>query len=473
MTLYNDIANRLHQQIDNGIYLPGDRLPGVRRLSQQFGVSVSTVVQAQRQLENAGTIEARPRSGYYICQGLWQKPALPAASNPLQKPMPVTGQELSLHLARIVNQGDFVQLGAAVPNAQFLPIRAIQRSLQKVVRRYSIEAANYAFPPGLPQLQQQLARRMLSGGTHCKPDDILITNGAHESLTLALRSVAQAGDVIAIESPTFYGLLQVIESLGLKALEIPTDPKTGISLSALELALEQWPVKACVLITNFHNPLGYVLSDAHKKQLVQLAQRYQVMLIEDDLYGELAYNGERPRTLHSFDQHGHVIYCSSVSKTVSQGLRLGWMLLPERFVEQAHYYKYVTNLATPTLSQLALADYLEHGGHERHLRQVQQRFAQQVALFSRTISKYFPTGTRVSQPKGGFILWVELPERVDTLQLTHRLLEHKVSIAPGCLFSATQKYSNCIRLNCALPWSNEVDKALLTIGRLCEENLPL
>ncbi len=473
MTLYQNVASKITACIDNGSYPPGERLPGVRRLSQQFGVSVSTVVQAQRQLENEGTIEARPRSGYYICPRLWTKPELPTLSQPLQKPMPVTGQELSLHLARVVNQEDFVQLGAAVPHAHFLPMRAMQRSLSKVVRHYDNRAANYAFPPGLPALQQQIARRMLSGGSRIAPEDILITNGGHEALTLALRAVAKAGDVIAIESPTFYGLLQVIDSLGMKALEIPTDPQEGISLPALELALEQWPVKACVLIPNFHNPLGCLLSDDNKQKLVKLAQRHQVILIEDDIYAELGYNGERPRTLHSFDRGQQVIYCSSFSKTVAQGLRLGWMVLPtEQQMQQAEYFKYVTNLAAPTLSQLALADYLEHGGHDRYLRQIQARYAQQVNLFARAISKFFPTGTRISQPQGGFVLWVELPKQIDTLQLTHRLLEHKVSIAPGRLFSANQKYHNCIRLNCAQPWSPLVEKALIMIGQECLRPLP-
>lgn len=466
--LYQDIASRLQQQIETGVYNAGERLPGVRLLSQQFGVSISTIVQAQRQLENEGTLEARPRSGYYICERQWIKPELPSPSSPPQRPMPVTGQELSLHLARVVNQADFIQLGAAVPHASFLPMRALQRSLNTVVRAYDNRAANYAFPPGLPNLQQQIARRMLASGDRVHPEAILITNGGHEALTLALRTVAQADDIIAIESPTFYGLLQVIDSLGMKALEIPTNPQTGISLPALELALEQWPIKACVLIPNFHNPLGCLLSDTHKQALVKLAHKYQVPLIEDDIYADLAYNGERPRSLHSFDTHQRVIYCSSFSKTLAQGLRLGWMLLPPQDLERATYFKYVTNLAAPTLSQLAIADYLEHGGHERYLRQVQLQYQQQVSLFARALNKYLPEGTRISQPQGGFVLWVELPRNLDTLALTHRMIEHKVSIAPGCLFTASaNKYTNCIRINCAQPWSPAVEKALINLGHEC------
>ena len=472
MTLYRDIALRINTRIEQGLYKPGERLPGVRLLSEQFGVSVSTVVQAQRQLENQGSIEARPRSGYYICQRPWLKPELPSPSRPPQKPMPVTGQELALQLARAANQDDFVQFGAAVPHAAFLPLRALQRSLGKAARHYQ-QHANYCFPPGLPELQAQIARRMLMNGDAVNPDDIVITDGCQEAVALSLRAVAKAGDVIAIESPTFYGLLQVIDSLGMKALEIPTDSQHGISLAALQMAVEQWPVKACVTIPNFSNPLGTLLADEHKQALVLLARQHRFALIEDDLYGDLGFAGDRPRSLKSFadDPQDQVFYCASFSKTVSPGLRCGWVHAPEAATERIMYLKHVTNLATSSLSQMALADYLAQGTHERYLRQVQPLYRQQVALFSQAISKYFPPGTRITQPAGGFVLWVELDPRVDTLVLTHRAIEHKISIAPGQIFSASQKYRNCIRLNCAQPWSPRLEAALIELGRLVQAML--
>lgn len=470
MTLYDDIASKIMLHIDNGIYPQGTRLPGVRRISQQFGVSISTIVQAQRQLENLGLIEARPRSGYYIRLRPWLKPALPTTSQPALKPTPVTGQELVLQLAQATNRPGFVQLGAAVPDESFMPMRAFQRSLSKIARHYGNRAATYAFPPGLPELRQQIARRMHLCASPTDPSRVLITNGCQEALSLALQTVAQPGDIIAIESPTFYGLLQVIESLGMKALEIPTDPQTGLSIPALELALEQWAVKACVLIPNFSNPLGSLMPVEHKQQLVALAHHHDLLLIEDDIYGDLGFSGTRPPNLLSFEtdaSNGKVIYCSSFSKTVAQGLRIGWLVLPERFFQRAEYLKYVTNLAAPTLPQLALADFLAHGGYERYLRQVQSRYAQQVTLFSRAISQHFPPGTKVTQPKGGFVLWVELAEATDTLKVTQQLLKQGISIAPGQIFSATQKYRHCIRLSCAQPWTATMEQALMTLGRLC------
>ncbi len=466
MTLYRDIALRINTRIEQGLYQPGERLPGVRPLSEQFGVSISTVVQAQRHLESQGSIEARPRSGYYICQRPWLKPELPSTSHPPQKPMPVTGQELALQLARAANQADFVQLGAAVPHSAFLPLRALQRSLGKAARSYP-QHANYCFPPGLPELQEQIARRMLMTGGAVNPDDIVITDGCQEAVALSLRAVAKPGDVIAIESPTFYGLLQVIDSLGMKALEIPTDSQHGISLAALQMAVEQWPVKACVTIPNFSNPLGTLLSDANKQALVLLARKHRFALIEDDLYGDLSFAGDRPRSLKSFanDPQDQVFYCSSFTKTVSPGLRCGWVHAPLASTERIMYLKHVTNLATSSMSQMALADYLAQGTHERYLHQVQAQYRQQVGMFSQAISKYFPPGTRVTQPVGGFVLWVEFDPCIDTLALTHRAIEHKISIVPGQIFSASQKYRNCIRLNCAQPWSPRLEGALIELGR--------
>jgi DNA-binding transcriptional MocR family regulator len=259
----------------------------------------------------------------------------------------------------------------------------------------------------------------------------------------------------------------------MKALEIPTDPEHGISLAALQMAVEQWPVKACVTIPNFSNPLGSRMSDANKQAIVLLARQHRFALIEDDLYGDLSFDGDRPRSLKSFanDPQDQVYYCSSFSKTVSPGLRCGWVHAPQSTTERIMYLKHVSNLATNSVAQVALADYLEQGSHERYLRQVQAQYRQQVNLFSQAISKYFPPGTRVTQPAGGFVLWVELDPAIDTLALTHRAIEHKISIAPGQIFSASQKYRNCIRLNCAQPWTPKVEQALIELGRQVQSML--
>ena len=463
--LYEQVADRLARQIEQSLYQPGDRLPGVRRLARQFGVSISTVVQAQRWLEDDGLIEARPRSGWYVRARAWPRPEPPAISRPVVRPVPVTGQELVLRLVQAANEPDFVQLGAAVPAPEFLPARAMQRALAAAARSGGGELASYRFPPGSGDLRRQIARRMADAGCQVSPEEIVITSGCQEALILALRAVTAPGDVVAIESPSFYGLLQAIDSLGLKALEIPTDPASGLSLEALELALEKWPVRSCVLSANFSNPLGCVMPLAKKRALVDLLARHGIPLIEDDIYGELGFEGERPPALRAFDETAGVIHCASFSKTLSPGLRVGW-IVPGRWQAQVEYLKYVTSLAAPTLSQRAVADFLRHGGYDRYLRQVRGTYARQVALMSRAVSRAFPEGTRITRPRGGFVIWVELPETVDALALCQRLLAQRISIAPGPVFSASGKYRHFIRLNCARPWNDILERAVNTVGRL-------
>ncbi len=463
--LYEEIARQLTDRIDQDLYLPGDRIPGVRKLSQQFGVSISTVVQAQRLLEDEGRIEARPRSGYYIRTQPWPVPEPPTLSRPSTRPTPVTGQALVLRLVQTTNDPGFVQLGAAVPHSSFLPTRAVQRSLSSIVRKYGNELSTYQFPPGNPELRRQIAHRMAEAGCQVSPDDIIVTSGCQEALTLSLQTIAGPGDIIAIESPAFYGLLQAIETLGMKALEIPTDPHTGISLAALSLALEKWPVKACALVPNFSNPLGCTMPDENKQALMALLTQSGIPLIEDDIYGDLGFEGKRPRAVSAFDQDDRVLYCSSFSKSLSPGLRIGWVV-PGKYREKIEYRKYVTTLATPTLPQYAIADFLKQGGYNRYLRQVRRDYQRQVSIMIRAIGKYFPEGTRVTQPQGGFVIWVELPRKVDSLKLCQQALVQRISIAPGQIFSATQKYRNFIRLNCAQPWNDTLEHAMITLGRM-------
>ncbi|XSG84070.1 MAG: PLP-dependent aminotransferase family protein [Methylohalobius sp. ZOD2] len=466
--LYQRIARQIAEQINQGVYRPGDRLPGVRRLSRQFGVSVSTIVQAQRCLEDEGRIQARPRSGYYVRARPWPLPDPPDISRPTVRPVPVTGQALVLRLIQATNERDFVQLGAAVPDPRFLPVRPLQRTLSAAARNGGERLATYQFPPGNPELRRQIARRMADSGCRIPPDEIVVTSGCQEALILALRAVARPGDVIAIESPCFYVFLQAIESLGLQALEIPTHPTTGISLEALTLALEQWPVKACALTANFSNPLGYCMPAEKKQALVALLARHGTPLIEDDIYGDLGFDGDRPPAVRAFDEEGSVIYCSSFAKTLSPGLGVGW-IIPGRWREAVTFLKCVTNLATPTWPQFAIADFLRHGGYDHHLRQVREEYSRHVALMIRAVGRYFPEGTRVTQPRGGFVIWVELPQTVDAVTLCQEALQRRISIAPGPIFSAAGKYAHFIRLNCAQIWNEKLEKALLTVGRLARE----
>lgn len=466
--LYSQVARHITRDIDRDIYRPGERLPGVRRLATQYQVSIATALEACRQLEDQGRLEARLRSGFFVRLRTAEKVAEPAISSPPKKPSLVKGQEMALQLLKAANNPKVLSFGAAVPAAQFLPIRAINLAMTRALRTQGERAGLYQFPPGDTNLRRQIARRMSAFGASVAPEEMVITNGCQEALGLALRAVTRPGDIVAVESPAYYGLFQVLDFLGLKALELPTHPRDGISLEALGFALEQWPVKAVIATPNFSNPLGGCMPDSGKKALVKLLAQKQIPLIEDDIYGDLGFGSERPAAARSFDPEGDtVIYCSSFTKSMAPGLRVGW-IAPGRFQERIEYLKYVLNLATPTAPQLAVADYLEHGSYDRYLRQARKDYADAVQRTTLAVEAYFPEGTRVTQPQGGFVLWVEFPENLDSEALYEQALEHHICIAPGPMFSATRKYRNFIRLNCAVKWEPKVEKALAKLGQLAQ-----
>ena len=466
MNLYRELALELARGIESGIYQPGDKLPGIRLTSSNMGVSPATAVAAYQQLELDGYIEARPRSGFYVKPR--QRPRL---AEPVQtgtkpeRPRLVTGQERVLRLAEQANHPEVVKFGAAVPDPHYLPTRAVEKALAAAARQHRARICSYEFPLGADCLRRQLARRMSDIGCLSKPEDVLITSGCQEAVYLALKSLTQPGDVIALESPTYHGHLQTADSLGLKAVEIPTHPRTGISLDALELALDQWPVKACVVIPNFSNPLGACMPEKNKKALVKLMARYDVPIIEDDIYGDLAFNQKRPSVLKTYDRTGNVLHCSSFSKTMAPGLRIGW-IMAGRYQDQIAYQKFITSISAPTLQQLAVAALLESGQYQKHLRFIRTELAQCVSNIVEAIGRYFPTGTRVSNPEGGYVLWIELPDNIDTVALAEKAIKKGISIAPGPMFSATQKYRNCMRLSCGVVWNRQTEKALETLAML-------
>ena len=462
--LYETLATEIAQTIESGLYQPGEKMPGIRATSSNKSVSASTAVAAYRQLEMDGYIESRPRSGFYVRLRKQTKFDEPEAVV-LEKSRPslVEGQERVLTLVEQINKPGIIKFGAAVPEAFYLPTRQLEKTLTSVARNERNAISLYEEPLGAASLRQQLARRMAQIGCLTRKEDIIVTSGCQEAVFLALKAVCEPGDVVAVESPTYHGHLQVIEALGLKALEIPTDPRAGISIEALQLALEQWPVKACIVIPNFSNPLGSCMSDANKAKLAKLTAKYDVVAIEDDIYGDLSFRHTRPSTLKSFDVTGNIVYCSSFSKTIAPGLRVGWVVT-SRYQKQIEYQKYITNVSTAKLPQLVLGKMLESGHYEKHLRFIRSELAKSVSRISEKICQSFPSDTRITKPEGGYVIWVELPEQVDALKVAEESLKQGISIAPGPMFSATPKYFNFMRLSCAVAWEPRTEAAIVSLG---------
>ena len=467
--LYESVAQDISTLIASGTLVPGERVPSVRHLSRQKRVSISTVLQAYRLLENRGMIEARPQSGYYV-RSRARAVTEPATSNPPRSPRPVEVHDLVSRVLSAANDPRVVRLGAALPGEELMPAAKLRRMLAATARRYPAALTTYPVPPGREELRRHIARRTLDWGCNLTAGDVIVTNGCMEALNLCLRAVAKPGDVIALESPTYFGVLQLIESLGMKALEIPTHPREGVSLEALSLACERERVKACLLMCNVSNPLGTVMSDTAKKRLVQMLAGHGIPLIEDLVYGDLYFARTPPRAAKAYDKQGMVMLCSSFSKTLAPGFRIGWVA-PGRYRAQVEKLRFVSSVGTPELLQLTVAEFLENGGYDHQLRSLRRAFADRIGRIQRAVCEHFPGGARVTSPAGGFVLWVELPRRLDSLALYEAAMREGIGIAPGPMFSASGRYRNCIRLNCGSAWTPAIERALTRLGHLAKAEL--
>lgn len=464
-TLYERVARNIVQLIDSGTLRAGERIPSVRRIHTQQQVSISTAVQAYRLLETRGIIEARPQSGYYVRTKKWVQPPEPEMTRPALKATRVKVSDLVMEVIQSTRDPSLIRLGATLPSPELFPTLELNRAMGAAGRRNPQLANSYDAPPGHKPLRVQIARRAIEAGCVLSPDDIVITCGATEALNLCLRAVAKPGDTIAIESPTFFGFLQIIEALGMRACEIPTFPREGICLDELKSRLARCRIKACLFTPNFSNPLGSCMPDAKKKALVEMLSEHDIPLIEDDIYGNLTYDAQRPKTAKAFDRHGMVLLVDSFTKTLAPGFRVGWAVAG-KFHERVQLLKFTSTSATATLPQMAIADFLANTSYDHHLRRVRRFYAGQMLKVTEAISHSFPEGTRVSRPRGGQVLWVELPDKISALELYRKALAHKISIAPGPIFSPTQRFLNCIRINVGNTWNQAVDNAISEVGRL-------
>jgi DNA-binding transcriptional MocR family regulator len=464
LTLYARVADTLAREIREGIYRPGDRLPSVREAGRRLSLSTSTVLEAYGLLLDRGLVESRPQSGFYV-RAATRTPDAPAMSRPRITPTAVSVGEIAMEVVHAASDPHLVAFGSATPDLRLDAPRAISKTLIGATRAMGARALAYEVPPGNPELRTQIARRCVDAGCALGPDDFVVTTGCQEAVVLSLRAIARPGDTIAVESPTFYGTLQAIRSLGLRALEIPTHPETGISLESLEMAIEQFAVKGVVIAPNASNPLGYVMPDERKMALLRLLDAHDVPLVEDDINGELVYAAPRPKAIKAWDTRGRVLLCSSVSKTIAPGLRVGWVA-PGRWYDAVNSLKLVSSMASATVPQATVAEYFAAGGFDRHLRAARSAYRQSRDRFVELVAKHFPRETRVTRPAGGFVAWLELPKGVDAVALYRAALEHRISIAPGPLFSAREKYRNFVRVSFANGWDERTVGAIEQLGRL-------
>lgn len=461
---YQRVARSLLAMMDGGALAVGDRLPSVRRLCRTERISPATALQAYAELERLGRVETRDRSGHYVRAGA-SGAVQPAMAPPDPEPTRVGVSDEVEAVFQVAGDRRLVPLGAAIPDPSLLPGEELGRYLAAAARGDHERLTRYDFSPALPALARELARRLAAAGCAIPPEEFTVTAGGMEALNLAIRAVTRPGDIVAVESPGYFGLLEILESLGLRALPIPTSCEHGLDLEALGAALEEFSVAAVVLVPTFSNPTGASLNDAKRAALVALLDDYGVPLVEDDIYGELGFDDARPRPVRAWDRRGQVLLCGSFSKSLCPGLRLGWVA-GGAFTERIRRLKHITSVSTPAATQAAVAAYLADNRFDRHLRRLRRAFARQVWNTRRAVLEHFPPGTLPSDPRGGCFLWVRLPEGAEAGDLCRRAREEGVGIAPGHLFCPLGNYRDFIRVGCGVAWSADIERALATLGGL-------
>lgn len=461
--LYVEISNNIAKLIRNEVLKTGDRLPSVRMLCQEHGISMNTAKRVFLELEAQSLIESKPQSGYFVSRLPYQRLPLPAVSKPSQISNSKEPEDLIRKVYANMGTNDFTLFSVGVPSNELLPLAKLNKEMMHATRELRDSGTGYEQLQGNEKLRRMIAARSLSWGGSLHENDLVTTAGGMNALSFCMMALGKPGDTIAMESPCYPGILQLARSLGLKVLELPTHPTTGIEMEALKKAIPR--INLCLLVPNFNTPLGSCMPDEHKKEVVSLLAKHNIPLIEDDIYGDLYFGTQRPKCCKSFDKDGTVLWCSSVSKTLAPGYRVGWVA-PGRYKEQILKLKLVHAISSSTITQEVVANFLKNGRYENHLRNLRQTLQSNYQHYMHAIAEYFPEGTKTSRPQGGLSLWVELNKTINAADLFDSAIKQKISIAPGRMFTLQNQFENCMRLSIGLPWSEEVQRKLKVLGRL-------
>jgi DNA-binding transcriptional MocR family regulator len=465
---YIEVSERIETLIERGIFKVGDKLLSVRALSKEQGISLSTAFQAYYSLESKGLIEARPQSGYYVKYSPRHVLDMPKVSEPLDDALPVTIDDMINSVYVDLNSKSLLNFSMATPSIDLLPTAKLNKAVLHSLRSSKTSCLHYEHIQGNVALRRQIARQAFNWGGTPSEDDIVVTAGCVEALSLCIKATTKPGDAVAIESPTYFAIFQLMESHGLKVVEIPTDPVLGMDIEYLTQAIPRFNIKACLVVANFNNPLGSCMPDERKKQLVEMLAKKEIPLIEDDIYGELYFGKTRPKTCKTFDKKGLILHCASFSKSLAPGYRIGWTI-PGRFKDAIIRLKRMHTVSTNTLAQAAVADFLSNGRFELHLRHLRKALHTQSLRYMQAVCEYFPEDTCITRPHGGFTLWIEMNKKINGFKLHRRALKHNIGIAPGQIFSSQGRFENCFRLSYGEPWNPKIEEGIKTLGKLMKE----
>ncbi|WP_281309875.1 PLP-dependent aminotransferase family protein [Flavobacterium flavigenum] len=468
--LYLQFADVIEKQIKSGLLSVGDKLPSIREVCAETGYSMSTVSKAYYEIESRSLIESRPQSGYYVSNISARSVPEPTPSSPILTTQNIDREDLIDLVYGNMTNTTVTMFSLGFPSNELLPIAKLNKGMIQAMRQLPNSGTSYEEMQGNVNLRKEIARWSFNWGGTLTEEDIITTPGCVSAISHCLMAVTKPGDTIITESPVYFGVLQLAKSLGLHVMELPTNITTGIELEALKKAISTKKIKACVLMSNFSNPSGSMMPNEHKEEVVRLMELHNIPLIEDDIHGDLYFGSARPTNCKTYDKSGIVMCCSSVSKTLAPGYRVGWVI-PGKFKKEILRTKLYHTISSPTITHEVVGDFLKNGRYENHLRKIRQILNYNCNNYINTILESFPKGTKVSQPQGGFFLWTELDKKIDTAEFYHLAMKHNISIAPGRIFSFQDQFSNCMRLSFGLPWTNELRHSIQTLGKLAQQTL--
>ncbi|WP_276481576.1 PLP-dependent aminotransferase family protein [Paraflavitalea pollutisoli] len=467
--LYIDISNKLAALIRDKVLQPGDRLPSVRMLCQEHGIGMNTAKRVFLELEAQSLIESKPQAGYFVSQLPYQRLPLPATSSPSAVGSLAAPVELFSRVYATRGRKNLTLFSMGVPSSSLLPLAMLNKAIVQATRDLPGGGTEYEPTQGNESLRRMIALRAINWGGKLRESDVITTAGGMNALAFSLMAVTKPGDTLAIESPCYPGSLQLAISLGLKVLELPTHPSTGVEIEALKKVIRK--IDCCLLVPNFNTPLGSCMPDAHKQEVVNLLAQQDIPLIEDDIYGDLYFGAQRPKCCKTYDAADNVLLCSSFSKTLAPGYRVGWVA-PGRYKDRLLTLKYAHAISSSTITQAAVASFLQSGRYDLHLRKMRTTLQQNYLQYVQAIGDYFPADTKVSRPQGGLAMWVEFNRQVDTGGLFDAALKQKISISPGRIFTLQDQFNHCMRLSLGLVITPEVRQKLKVLGRLVKNEIP-
>lgn len=458
------LALSLKHLIETGTWKLHEKLPSLRQQAETSGFSLITVMNAYQELEAQGLIYSKEKLGYFV------------ADNPLQTALAkkvVLNEKIEINslvfrYLKSIQSEKIVPLGSAFPNSQLLYSPKLMQTLaQQAKHRISYEQTP-SLPPGNYELRKQIAQRYCMQGIPTDPSDIVITSGGLDALNLSLKAMTQMGDYILLQETIFYGAWQAAENLGLKVITIPEHPEHGLDLEAFKKAITSYPIKVCLLMLNSHNPIGFTVSEDIKFELAKLLHEHEIYLIEDDVYEELYYDQKKPLSMKYYDQQNLVLHCSSFSKTLGAGFRVGWVYAG-KFSEHIQHVQLMSTISVNSFIQNALADYLTHRHYEKHLKNLRNTLKRLKNQYYQYLIKKLPEDCQVSYYPSGYFLWITLPQHIDSSRIYEKMILNDIGVAPSILFYRKNKKQNHIRINCSFEMNDEmINKINLLIAQISE-----